>query len=145
MKVTLVRGRAIDPAVNKVAKTLSEHGYEVTLLVWDRQNTLSVRGDEGYKICKFGFKAPHDRLTVILYLPIWWIYEFFFLLRNKCNVIHACDLDTLIPAITAKLIKGVPLCYTIYDFYANNLPDGRFQVVRRLIRSLVADVEKFGI
>ncbi|UCD22135.1 MAG: glycosyltransferase family 4 protein [Chloroflexota bacterium] len=145
MKVTLVRGRAIDPAVNKVAKTLSEHGYEVTLLVWDRQNTLSARGDEGYKICKFGFKAPHDRLTVILYLPIWWIYEFFFLLRNKCNVIHACDLDTLIPAIPAKLIKRVPLCYTIYDFYANNLPDGRFQAVRRLARSLVAGAEKFGI
>lgn len=145
MKVTLVRGRAIDPAVNKVAKTLSDNGYDVQLLVWDRQNTLSVRGDEGYTICKFSLRAPHDRLTVIFFLPIWWIYEFFLLLKNKCNVIHACDLDTLIPAIAAKLIKGVPLCYTIYDFYANNLPDGRFQVVRRLIRSLVAGVEKFGI
>jgi glycosyltransferase involved in cell wall biosynthesis len=145
MKVTLVRGRAIDPAVNKVAKTLSEHGYDVKLLVWDRQNTLSVKGDEGYTICKFGFKAPYDKLTVVFYFPIWWIYEFFFLLKDKCNVIHACDLDTLIPAIPAKLIKGVPLCYTIYDFYANNLPDGRFQLIRRLIRSLVAAVEKLGI
>jgi glycosyltransferase involved in cell wall biosynthesis len=145
MKVTLVRARAIDPAVNKVAKTLSEHGYDVKLLVWDRQNTLTVKGDEEYTICKFGFKAPYDKLTVVFYFPIWWIYEFFFLLKDKCNVIHACDLDTLIPAIPAKLIKRVPLCYTIYDFYANNLPNGHFQVVRRLIRSLVARVEKFGI
>jgi glycosyltransferase involved in cell wall biosynthesis len=145
MKVTLVRGRAIDPAVNKVAKTLSTHGYDVKLLVWDRQNTLSAKDGEGYKTFKFGFKAPYDKLTVVFYLPIWWIYEFFFLLKDKCNVIHACDLDTLIPAIPAKLIKGVPLCYTIYDFYANNLPDGRFQLIRRLIRSLVAAVEKFGI
>jgi len=145
MKVTLVRARAIDPAVNKVAKTLSEHGYDVKLLVWDRQNTLKGENGEGYTICKFGFKAPYDKLTVVFYFPIWWTYEFFFLLKDKCNVIHACDLDTLIPAILAKFIKGVPLCYTIYDFYANNLPDGRFQLVRKLIRSLMSGVEKLGI
>jgi len=145
MKVILIRARAIDPAVNKVAKTLSENGYDVKLLVWDRQNTLSVKDNEGYTTCKFGFKAPYDKLTVIFHLPIWWIYEFFFLLKDKSNIIHACDLDTLIPAISAKLIKRVPLCYTIYDFYANNLPDGRFQPVRRFIRGLVAGAEKLGI
>jgi len=145
IKVTLVRARAIDPAVNKVAKTLCEHGYDVKLLVWDRQNTLKDESSEGYTVCRFNLKAPYDKLSVVFYLPIWWTYEFFFLLKDKCDVIHACDLDTLIPAICAKLIKRVPLCYTIYDFYANNLPDGRFQLVRRLIRSLVAGVEKFGI
>jgi glycosyltransferase involved in cell wall biosynthesis len=145
MKVTLVRARAIDPTVNKVAKTLSEHGYDVKLLVWDRQNTLKGENGEGYKICKFAFKAPYDRLTVVFYLPIWWIYELFFLLKDDCDVIHACDLDTLIPAILGKFIKRVPLCYTIYDFYANNLPDGRFQLARNLIRSLMARVEKLGI
>lgn len=145
MKVTLVRARAIDPAVNKVAKTLSENGYDVKLLVWDRQNTLSVKEDDGYTICKFSLKAPYDKFTVLFYLPIWWIYEFSFLLKNKCNVIHACDLDTLIPATLIKLIKRVRLCYTIYDFYASNLPDGRFQLVRKLIRNLVAWVEKLGI
>lgn len=145
MKVTLVRARAIDPAVNKVAKALSENGYDVKLLVWDRQHTLKGENGKGYTIHKYSLRAPYDKLTVVFYLPIWWIYEFFFLLKDKCNVIHACDLDTLIPAILAKLIKRVQLCYTIYDFYANNLPDGRFQLVRRLIRSLVARVEKLGI
>jgi len=145
MKVTLVRARAIDPTPNKVAKTLSEHGYDVKLLLWDRQNTLKGENDNGYTIYKFGFKAPYDKFTVLFYLPIWWIYEFLFLLKYKCNVIHAYDLDTLIPAILAKFIRRVPLCYTIGDFYANNLPDGRFQLVRRLIRRLVAWVEKFGV
>lgn len=145
MKVTLVRARAIDPAVNKVAKTLSENGYDVKLLVWDRQNTLSTKEGDGYTICKFNLKAPYDKFTVLFYLPIWWIYEFSFLLKDKCNVIHACDLDTLIPATLIKLIKRVRLCYTIYDFYASNLPDGRFQLVRKLIRNLVAWVERLGI
>jgi glycosyltransferase involved in cell wall biosynthesis len=145
MKVTLVRARAIDPAVNKVAKTLSENGYDVKLLVWDRQNTLKGENGEGYTVYRFNLRAPYDKFTVLFYLPIWWIYEFFFLLKDKCDVIHACDLDTLIPAILAKFIKRVPLCYTIYDFYANNLPDGHFQLLRNLVRSMVARVERIGI
>jgi len=145
MKVTLVRARAIDPAVNKVAKTLSENGYDVRLLVWDRQKTLRGEGGDGYTVCRFNLKAPYDRFAVLIYLPIWWTYEFFFLLKGRCDVIHACDLDTMIPAILIKLAKRVSLCYTIYDFYANNLPDGRFQPIRALVRSLVAWVEKLGI
>jgi glycosyltransferase involved in cell wall biosynthesis len=145
MRVTLVRARAIDPAVNKVAKTLSENGYDVKLLVWDRQNTLKGENGDGYAIHRFSLKAPYDKFTVLFYLPIWWIYESFFLLKDKCDVIHACDLDTLIPAILIKSVKRVRLCYTIYDFYANNLPDGRFQFARRLIRGLIARFEKLGI
>jgi len=131
--------------VNKVAKTLSENGYDVKLLVWDRQNTLEAKEGDGYTVCKFNLKAPYDRFTVLFYLPIWWVYEFFFLLKDRCNVIHACDLDTLIPAIIIKLVRRVRLCYTIYDFYASNLPGGRFPILTKPIRSLVASVEKFGI
>jgi glycosyltransferase involved in cell wall biosynthesis len=145
MRVTLVRARAIDPAANKVAKTLSENGYDVKLLVWDRQHTLGTKEGDGYTIRKFNLRAPYDKFAVLFYLPIWWIHEFFFLLKDKSDVIHACDLDTLIPAIAAKFIKRVPLCYTIYDFYASNLPGGRFSQLRKLIKSLIASVERFGI
>ncbi|MFO7996361.1 MAG: glycosyltransferase family 4 protein [Dehalococcoidia bacterium] len=145
MRVTIVRGRAVDPAVNKVARALAQHEYEVKLLVWDRQNTLEVMQGQGYTLCKFNLRAPYDRFAVFFYLPIWWIYQFLFLLKDRCDVIHACDLDTLIPAVFAKLAKRVKLCYTIYDFYANNLPDGRFRPVRGFIRRLVAWIEKRGI
>ena len=105
MKVILIRGIAIDPGVNKIAKALSQSGYEVKLLVWDRQNTLKIKNDEGYAIHRFNFKAPYAKLILVLYYPIWWIYIFFFLMREKCDVIHACDLDTLIPGVFAKSIK----------------------------------------
>lgn len=141
MRVIIVRSRAVDPAVNKIAKSLSQNGYEVKLLVWDRQNTLKTDNDEGYEICRFNFRAPYDKPTVLFYLPIWWTYEFFFLLKEGCNVIHACDLDTLIPAIFVKWIKKIKLCYTIYDFYAENLP----KQIPNGIKKNVAFVEKFGI
>jgi len=145
MKVTIIRSRAIDSAVYKVAKTLAQNGYDVKLLVWDRQGNLNGKNGEEYSICTFNLKAPYDKFTALFYLPIWWIYEFFFLLKDKCDIIHACDLDTLIPAIIVKLVKRVKLCYTIYDFYANNLPDGRPYLIRKAIRRLVAAIEKIGI
>lgn len=145
MKVTLVRGRAIDPAVNKIAKTLSRNGHDVTLLVWDRRNTLKSTQGDGYTLHRFNLKAPYDSLWVVFFLPLWWSYEFFFLLAHRSEVIHACDLDTLPPAILVKLIKRNKLFYHIYDFYANNLPDGSLISLRKVVRTVVAAMEKFGI
>ena len=141
MKVTLVRSRAIDPAINKIAKSLSENGYDVKLLVWDRMGNTQTEKVDGYRVYKFGLKAPHDKTSVVFFLPIWWLYEFFFLLKQKSTVVHVCDLDTLIPAIFAKLIKNTKLCYTIYDFYADNLPNN----FPPLIRKFIAFIERFGI
>lgn len=140
MKVTLVRSRAIDPAINKVARALAENGYDVKLLVWDRMGNKQTENIDGYTICRFGFRAPHDKVSVVFCLPIWWLYEFFFLLKQDTAVVHVCDLDTLIPALFAKFIKRTRLCYTIYDFYADNLPK-KFPIV---FRKVVASIERFG-
>ena len=145
MKVTLVRSRAIDSAPYKVAKALSQNGYDVKLLVWDREGNSKTENSNGYAICRFGFKAPLDNLSVFFYLPIWWVYEFFFLIKDNSDIIHACDLDTLLPAVLVKLIKRVKLCYTVYDFYANTVPDGHIRLIRNVVRGSVASIEKFGI
>lgn len=141
LEVTLVRSRAIDPAINKVAKALSENGYDVKLLVWDRMGNTQTEKVDGYSVYRFGLKAPHDKTSVVFYLPIWWLYEFFFLLKQKSTIVHVCDLDTLIPAIFVNLIKNTKLCYTIYDFYADNLPTN----FPSFIRKFVAFTERFGI
>jgi len=143
-KVALIRSRAIDPNVNKIARTLSQNGYDVKLLVWNRQNVVEGEQGKTYSIHRFCLKAPYDKLVTLFFLPIWWIFEFSFLLRTDMDVIHACDLDTLLPAVLAKFIKKAKLCYTIYDFYADNLPDGR-STIRRIIRGLVARAERFWI
>jgi glycosyltransferase involved in cell wall biosynthesis len=141
LEVILIRSRAIDPSINKVAKTLSKNGYDVKLLVWDRMGNTQTEKVDGYRVYRFGLKAPHDKTSVLFYLPIWWLYEFFFLLKHRSTIVHVCDLDTLIPAIFAKLIKKTKLCYTIYDFYADNLPN-KFPSI---FRKLIAFTERFGI
>jgi glycosyltransferase involved in cell wall biosynthesis len=145
MKVTLIRGRGIEPGINKIAKALATHGYSVKLLIWDRDRTAEPYNAALYPTYKCTIRAPYDRPAALLYLPLWWAYELVFLLRDDSDVIHASDFDTLFPAILAKLIGKRKLCYFIYDFYADNLPDGGFQGLRKGIRWFVAYLERTGI
>lgn len=144
MKVIIVRGRAVDPAVNKIAKCLSNNGYEVELLLWNRKNT-PIPKESGYKISTFDFNAPQNNARVFFYFPIWWLYELIYLIRSDADIIHACDLDTLYPAILVKILKRKRMAYTIYDFYANNLPKIRFPTLRKIIWWSTSQAEKIGI
>ena len=141
MQITIVRGRAIDPAVHKVCRCLAQNGHTVRLLVWDRQQNLTDTDSLEYTVDRFNLKAPYDKLSAVFYLPLWWMYELYYLLKHHADVIHACDFDTLIPAVLAKILKGTKLCYTIYDFYADNLPTR----IPAIIRKIVAGAEKYGI
>ncbi len=146
MKVTLVRARAVDSAIYKVAETLSKNGHEVTLLVWDRQGTLKgAKDSRGYKLKIFNLRAPYDKISIFLCFPIWWAYLVFFLWKEKSDVIHVSDLDTLWPSIIVKPIKGVKLFYTIYDFYASNTPKIGSMTITKGIQNTVAFIEKLGI
>ncbi|BAI62001.1 putative glycosyltransferase [Methanocella paludicola SANAE] len=145
MKVILLRARATDSAIYKIAESLSENGMDVKLLVWDRQHTLKSPINSHYAFQKFNLKAPLDKWTVIFYMPIWWIYEFIYLLKNDANVIHTCDIDTQWPAIIAKFVKRCRLFYTSFDFYASTIPEKRPYFIVNTIRNVVAAIEMFGI
>jgi glycosyltransferase involved in cell wall biosynthesis len=145
MKVLLVRSRSIDSAVYKVADALTKGGHDVDLLVWDRQQNLNLDEKRDYKIHRFNLKAPHDSWSAMFYIPFWWMYVLYFLLKTRTDVIHACDLDTLWQGVLVKTLKGKKLCYTIYDFYSNNFPDVQPYILTRPFRGLIALIEKFGI
>jgi glycosyltransferase involved in cell wall biosynthesis len=143
-KVVLVRSRATDAAVFKNAESLARGGFDVHLLLWDRQHNLRDEKDAGYRVHRFAMKAPYDRMTIIFYHPFWWLYELYFLLVSRPDIIHACDLDTLLPAVLVKLLLRNKLFYTIYDFYADNFSDRGSSLVRLLKQSL-SSLEKFLI
>lgn len=141
MQVTIMRGRATDPAVHKICRSLAQDGYSVRLLVWDRQQNIANTDLLGYTIDTFDLKAPYDKTSAVLYLPFWWMYVLYYLLRYPADIIHACDFDTLIPAILVKTLKRNKLCYIIYDFYADNIPVR----IPKIIRLVVSGAEKRGI
>jgi glycosyltransferase involved in cell wall biosynthesis len=143
-KVVMVRSRTTDAAVFKNAESLAESGLDVHLLVWDRQHNLDEDTSWKYHVHRFAMKAPYDRITILLYHPFWWFYELCFLLASRPAIIHASDLDTLLPAVMVKLLYRCRLFYTIYDFYADNFDDRRSSLIGIIKRS-VASLEKFLI
>ncbi len=146
MKVIVVRSRSTDQAINKYCKTLTENGYEVDLLVWDRKNNLEDSNfNEGYKIYPFRLNAPLDNCLVAFYLPFWWMYVFYFLLMKKSDIVHLSDMDTLIPGIFIKCFKRVKIVYTIFDFYADNFGAINFQPLSYLLCKIVESTEIFFI
>jgi len=142
MKIIVVYSFAIHPGVHKLAATLARNGHDVKLLLWDRDNKLpKVEKVDSFAVHRFRFKAPYGKLAVLLFHPLWWLYELLFILRQNPDVVHACNLDTLPPAIVAKLVKRTKLCYSILDPYGSAYT-GR---VPSIFRKLAGFLEKRSI
>jgi glycosyltransferase involved in cell wall biosynthesis len=51
----------------------------------------------------------------------WGLLRWLLRKRDEFDIIHACDFDTVIPALMIKLLARVPVIYDIFDFYADHL------------------------
>ena len=127
-KVVILRSNPVNPypAVEKLAQTLKDAGYQVRVIGWDR----SSKEKEWYgylrsgdiPIVRFGIPAQFDGgLRKNLFPMIQFQFrlaKWLFLKRKTYDVIHAFDLDTgLMGCIVAKLL-GKGFVYQIQDFYA---------------------------
>ncbi|MCD4845137.1 MAG: glycosyltransferase family 4 protein [Methanosarcinales archaeon] len=138
MKVILIRSNPIDPdiRITKEAQTLADAGYNVNILGWDREKKYpEIECRSNYLIHRIKLKAPFG-MKIVFYLPIWWIYEFIWLLKERWDIVHASDFDTFIPALIAAKIKKKPIIYDIYDFYADVV------TLPKLLRWTTAKIDK---
>jgi glycosyltransferase involved in cell wall biosynthesis len=70
----------------------------------------------------FGMKAPFGSPTLILYYPLFWTWVLYKLLANRPSVVHAIDLDTLLPCSLYKLILRKKLVYDVHDRFGGYVP-----------------------
>lgn len=145
-RVVILRSTPIanDARTLKTAKTLVKHGFEVSILGWDREkNALEaerINLNEGTAgICLFKTKAGYAQgiktIFKLLKFQGWLIFQLF-KRRRKFGVIHSCDFDTALPALLAAKILNKKLVYDIYDYYTHS---------HYVPRNLKAIVEKMEI
>lgn len=124
MKVIFLRSSslALDPRANKETTSLAKNNYQVIVLAWDRENIFPPleTKDSGATIKRFKLPAPYGKTTVPLFLPLFWSWAILQLLILKPDIIHACDLDTAVPAYFYKLIlkRKVYFIFDVFDRYA---------------------------
>lgn len=124
-----------DARTVKLARSFAAAGFRATVLCWDRDAT-GPREEErdGYRIVRCRLRAPYGSRWLFLLMPLWMAWTAAWLCRRRAITIHACDFDTVLPALAAKTVRGHRVVYDIFDFYAaksRTLPRFLLGVVRR--------------
>ena len=92
VRVVFVRSKSpagLEPRIAKEAGTLARAGFEVHVILWDRE--LAYPEEEtrdGIRIHRFRLRAPEGQPSLALLLPRWWVHLFFRLLRLRPDVVH---------------------------------------------------------
>ena len=145
-RVLLLRSKSpagIEPRLAKVAATLARGGHEVHVLLWDRERAhAAMESLGGVTIHRYRVRAPEGQPGLVRRLPGWWWHVLRTSLRLRPDVVHAVDLDTVLPAFAAARILRARLVYEIFDFYAEmvtaDLPPRLRSALARLERRMVA-------
>ena len=136
-----------DARVEKEAMALRGSGWNVTVLAWDREQRNSMNEVmNGIIVSRVRTRAFKDKVGLVLNYPAFLLSIMRMGRRMECEVVHAHDLDTLLPGIILARLKGVPLIYDAHEHYAamvaQNLPSSMVPIINLTERTLVkgADV-----
>jgi len=139
VRVLFCRSNPIDPdpRVEKEAQALSQAGYQVQVIAWDRTGELpSPEKKDGFTIYRLPIPADYAQGMGNLSALLRWEWGLFWWLvnhRQRFDLIHACDFDTVLPAMLCKWLFRKKLVYDIFDFYADHLRKTP-EFIKRLIR-----------
>lgn len=141
VKILILRSNPIspDPRVMKTANALSKEGHAVTVLGWDRTASMSPHEEWDFgTLVRLPLHASFGRglgnLPQLLRWQ-WGLLHWLLRRRDDFDVIHACDFDTILPALFAARLFGKKVVYDVFDFYADHLratPRWVLAVLRRM-------------
>lgn len=130
MQVVFLRSNPVnpDPRVEKEVQSLQNAGINTEIVCWDREESneidtdLKALGSHLVKIHRFNIPASFGAgLNNLIPLLKWQVTLIKWLFKNRKNydVIHACDFDTVLPAILMKQFFRKKVIYDIFDFYVD--------------------------
>jgi len=127
MRILFCRSNPIDPdpRVEKEARALAGDGHQVTVLGWDRSGVLPIEELQvDFQLFRLNVKAEYASGMSNLPQLLKWelgLMHWLIVRRNKYDVIHACDFDTILPCLFARWLFKKKVVYDIFDFYADHL------------------------
>lgn len=128
-----------DPRVQKYCDYLDGEKINYHILCWDRNGNLLNDELHSYfhKTAEYGtgMKNMYGILKFNKFL-IKQLYN----KRNTYKVIHACDFDTIIPALLFKIIFRKRVIYDVFDWFV----DSR-HFSNKILKKSILLVEKFAL
>ncbi len=112
-----------DPRVLKEAESLSQKGYRITVLCWDRAAELPARESlpQGTHIVRIQdvpsvYGIGMGQLTK---LPRFWQAAWKRLSELRPDLIHCHDFDTLPAGLVWGKLHRIPVVYDAHEYYAD--------------------------
>lgn len=116
---------APDPRVERTAQALTRAGYGLRVVGWDRARGMHF--DEqisGASVVRLPIEAQFGT-GMGNFWPLlrwqWGLLRWMVRHRDDFEIVHACDFDTVLPAMICKSLFGKKVIYDIFDFYADHL------------------------
>lgn len=138
-----------DPRVYKIASSLSKR-YSVLVLGWNREIEKKPVKRYIVDVEQLNFKTPYGKpdtihLTYMLsYFAIFWAWVFIRLIRHNPKVVHACDLDVVLPCFLYKLIFRKKLVFDVFDRYAMTFIPATSKILYSAVNSIEELFSKYA-
>jgi glycosyltransferase involved in cell wall biosynthesis len=137
-QILLIMSNRIDESIRlpKEIKAFRDGGYSTKLICWDREPRSNRENDPSLdEVKSLNLKAPTG-VRIIFFWPIWWCFIFVQILATNCDIIHAVNLDSIVPTLIAGKLKGKLIVYEILDIYEYAT------IVPGLIKNILLAVDK---
>jgi glycosyltransferase involved in cell wall biosynthesis len=129
-----------DPRVKKIVGSLSKR-YSISALGWNRDGISEEKINnyivklELFKLETSIWKPSLMRILIrlLFFAPPFWTWVFIKLLANRPNVVHACDLDSVLPCYIYKILLRKKLVFDVFDRYAMTFIPKKFRKLYRII------------
>ncbi len=125
-----------DPRIQKETNSLKKNGFSVFVFGWDRKSEYPRREViNNVPYARTRIPGLYGSKLLLIILPLFWIRAIIQMIKIRPNVIHACDLDALVPALFIKMLTPTKVVYDIFDNFADKLSNVPM-VLRTLIRTI---------
>lgn len=108
-----------DSRFEKYVDFLEEKKVPYITICWDRRCNKQATDKKFYYKRPSEYGARYGNIAGLLGFNRY-ILKTLWNNRKKYKVIHACDFDTIIPAIIARIFWGKKVIYDIFDWYVDS-------------------------
>lgn len=126
-RIVICRSNSVapDPRVEKTARALTKAGFAVTILAWDRTGQPFEQPDlPGIAFERLQIPGQYGSGMQNLKPLLRWqqaLLRWLWKHRRDYTAIHACDFDTVLPAMLMKWFTSKVVIYDIFDFYTDHV------------------------
>ncbi len=117
------------PAAPRAIEVLHDFGFATTMLCWDRTGQKPKEEIIGHtRILRFHGRYTPQSIRFVMLWPLWWLWITWKLIAGRYNLVHAINLDSIVPVVLARPFLGYKVIYDIRDAWGLSLTDRPFPV-----------------